>query len=143
VPNPIPKSLQLGRYAKGDRRRGGHKGPEGQLEEMCENYLEVLRLRYIRIPDSAYFHLFGPQSKIPPWIQKLLSKALKGVPDLLIFAPHKDTPLPCVEARALCIELKVGKGKQSQGQLEWARDVPVHVVRSFDEFKELVDDFNR
>ena len=143
MPNPIPKSLQLGRYAKGDRRRATLTVPEAALQNTCEDYLKWMQIRFVRCPNALYKAVFGPNSGVSPATKKLISSFITGQPDLILLAPHKDTPLPCVEARALCIELKVGKGKQSQGQLEWARDVPVHVVRSFDEFKELVDDFNR
>jgi len=127
------KAAQAGRYArKTPTGRVSYYGNEAGLQSACEDYLRVLRLRFIRCPDALYKYVFG-DSNVSPRMKAFISMYVKGQPDLCILSK---------DGRYLSVELKVGKGKMSQGQLEWARDIKVHVVRSFDEFKALVDEFN-
>ncbi len=122
--------------SRDNRAKKGYKGKEKDLEKTCESYLKELGLRYIHIPDSLLAWIMGinPITKkhnTPPWVRVVISRAFKGVPDLLIFLDDK----------CLLVELKTATGKLSQGQKTWSKGVKVHVVREFFDFKELVDEF--
>ena len=115
--------------------RKAWQGKECEIEKMCESYLKLKRLRHIHIPDNMLRYL---KSEAPIWIKSIVSNAFKGIPDLLIFKGSK----------SLLIELKTAKGKESQGQKDWRssykiQDVTVHLVRDFETFKELVDEFDK
>ena len=73
---------------------------------------------------------------LPVHIKKLISSMIKGVPDLTIL--HRD-------GRYMCVELKTENGKLSLGQKQWKRGVGdnYHVIRSFDDFKTLIDDWSK
>ncbi len=114
--------------SRDNRAKKGYKGKEKDLQKTCEAYIKELDLRYIHIPDSMLAYLMN---KAPIWIRTIVSRRLKGVPDLLIFLDDK----------CLLVELKTATGKLSQGQKTWSKGVKVHVVREFFDFKELVDEF--
>jgi hypothetical protein len=129
----IPKSLQVGRYSRrAPTGRVSFQGKEADLQRACEDYLRVMRIRFIRCPDALYKSVFAAGSGVSPRVKAFISTYVRGQPDLVLLSK---------DGRFLAVELKVGKGQLSQGQLEWARDIEVHVCRSFDEFKELVDGF--
>lgn len=114
---------------------------EASLQRQAESYLDHLYLEYYRVPDGVYKLLFGGKDgkyfiEIPEHIRSLFSSFFKGVPDLTIF---KNSDFP--ECRALRIEFKTKTGKQTQSQKKRAAKAHVVVVRSFDHFKQLVDDF--
>lgn len=65
--------------------------------------------------------------------------AVAGVSDLLLL-------LPSGHYHGLCIEMKTEKGKQSDAQKEWQKAVEAvgykyAVVRSFEQFADLIDDY--
>lgn len=113
------------------------QGNESDLQNLCEGYLlHFPQIAIIRIPDVVYEAIFS-NSNLPVWIKKLVSKYLKGLPDLVLLKQDGLT------TKALCIELKTEKGKQSQGQKKFGNIVRVHIVRSFEVFIKLIDEFNR
>lgn len=62
-----------------------------------------------------------------------------GVADLILLYPSGDY-------HGLCIEMKTRTGRQSESQRTWEGDVIMHdyryaVVRSFDEFRQVVTDY--
>jgi hypothetical protein len=103
---------------------------ETALQRQCEQLLDFLHITYIRIPDEAYKALFYNEY-IPTWIKQILSRYLKGLPDLTIL--HKDGTYQC-------IELKTKKGRQSQGQKHFQSGVKnYHIVKSFEEFQSIIN----
>jgi hypothetical protein len=129
----LTKSKQGGRYKQIKRANNKLKINEKELQSQCENYLQYLDITFIRIPDSVYRAIFSHQTAVKPYIRALISKAIKGVPDLTLL--HK--------GRFLCVELKVGKNKMTLGQKQWARNILTwyEVVDNFEDFKKIVDDF--
>ena len=120
--------------SKKEKTEFDFKGKEKHLQKMCESYLKVCGLRYLHVPDNMLAYL---ACKAPMWIKTIVSRSLRGVPDLMIFKADK----------CLLVELKNSKGKESQGQKSWrsgynVQDVDVKLVRSFEAFKKLVDEFN-
>ena len=121
------------------RDRSKHKPtnePEKILQRQVEEYLEYLPVEYIRIPDSVYYTLFGPQSGLSSRDKAFVAKYLKGLKDLIVLKP-----LDNGYALALVLELKTAKGKVSQGQKNKHKLLTTHVKRSFDDARELIDDF--
>lgn len=62
-----------------------------------------------------------------------------GVADLILLIPNANH-------NCLCIEMKTAKGRQSEYQKEWEKDTLKHgndyaVVRSFEEFKQLIYEY--
>ena len=111
------------------------KGSERELNDMCEDYLEAWGLTYIRVPDAVYKSIFGfAGESIPVFIKKMISSFIKGIPDFTVLLSN---------GKYICIELKVGKNDMSQGQKKFAEKVRVHVVRSFSEFKKIIDDVEK
>ncbi len=66
---------------------------------------------------------------------------VSGVADLILLIPTE-------YYSGLCIEMKVGKNKQSENQKQWGNKVTTMgyayiVIRTFDSFKELVETYIR
>lgn len=105
---------------------------ERDLQKLCEAYLDSRGLRYIRVPDSLWAFVMTSKAA-PVWLKAFASKFLAGMPDLVILAGD----------RALHVELKAAKGKESEKQKRWAKDCSVRLVKDFDTFMGLVDEFKR
>ena len=102
---------------------------ESELQNLCEEYLQMLGIRYIRIPDQVYGSLF---SSATFRARGLMAAYLKGLPDLtMLFESGK----------YVCVELKTTCGNLRQGQKHWSSGYVgkfYHVIRTFEEFIELV-----
>jgi hypothetical protein len=109
---------------------------EDSLQAMCEQYLDLLGLRWVHIPRGA-LTICSWQSSAHVAAKRAVSDYLKGIPDLLIFGPYTGGKY----TQALLVELKIGKNTRTHAQKEWARLTNVHEVRDFDTFKGLVDGF--
>lgn len=102
------------------------------LQAQCEKYLELRGLVYIRIPD-----LFWSMAKklFPPLKFIQCSKYLAGIPDLVVFRKSG------TENKVLLIELKTITGKLSKSQIKFHSKLNVLVIRDFESFRRLIDDF--
>ena len=109
--------------------KSARNGKEKDLQASCERYLELLSLRYIRIPDAVLGYLSKPSA--PPQIRKLVGRYMRGQPDLVILS----------NGDFMLVELKSEKGKLRDSQKDWAAGMQLNVVRNFDDFKILVDCF--
>jgi len=113
---------------------------EDTLQGLCEGYLTLLGIWYLRIPSEVY-SLCDRNSGVDIRAKRAISENLAGVPDLLIFkkefvAPHN---LTCQDNSCLLVELKTKKGRLSPRQRKWRKETIVHVPRSFERFKEIID----
>ena len=111
------------------------KDSEHHLQIKCEEYLQLRNIPSIRIPDVAYRAIFA-NTGISKNLKEIISSFLKGVPDIVILKPEPDGT-----NKALCVELKSAMGKASQGQKHFAKKVNVYIIRSFDDFVKLVEEF--
>lgn len=105
--------------------------PENVLQQQAEQLLDNMGIVYIRIPDQVY-KLCSPRSSVPAWGKQLISKYLKGLPDLTLLFQS---------GRFKCIELKTNIGKLSIGQKRFKNIVGVDnykIVRSLEELKNIV-----
>jgi len=109
---------------------------EIDLQRQCESLLQYIpNIQYIRIPDAIYKTIFG-NNHVKPYIKRLISSFIKGLPDLIILKKQDD-----IYCKAVCIELKTAIGKMSQGQRSFAKVVPVIVIRSFEQFEKTLKAF--
>ena len=99
------------------------KKDEAALQRQCEELLDWMKVTYIRIPDSLW------RNQAPIYIKKLMSRYLKGLPDLTILFNN---------GTYLCVELKTKQGRMTQGQKNFAKYIPVTVIRSFEDFEKLI-----
>lgn len=128
----LSKKKQLGKYAKPKDLGKALKIPESALQKVCEDYLIIRRLAFIRIPDAVYREIFGRRS-VSVRLRSLVSSYLKGLPDLTILFQS---------GHYLAIELKSRTGKMSQGQKNYKKLVGdnYYVIKSFDAFRKLIDE---
>lgn len=113
---------------------------ESTLQSNCESYLNLLHIPYIRIPDVLYSVIFGnsyASKRIPVYVKKVISGFLKGLPDLIILKEMQGT----IYNKALCIELKSKTGRLTKEQRQFGAILNLVVVRSFDDFKNIVNEF--
>lgn len=106
---------------------------EREIQIQVESYLDRLGIMYVRIPDSLWSFVNTKGSMV---LKVQCSKFLAGAPDLMIFGVSKDG-----EAKTLLIELKDAKGKLLPSQEKWHKGTKVHVCRSFDESRALIDEW--
>lgn len=113
---------------------------EDTLQGLCEGYLTVLGIWYLRIPSEVYA-LCDRYSTVDVKVKRAISENLAGVPDLLIFKREFVGPpdLVCQDNSCLLVELKTKKGTLSPRQKKWRKETIVHVPRNFEHFKELID----
>jgi len=108
-------------------RKGVAPGTEAQLQDQCEAYLTIKGIWYFHIPASTY--------------QSRGANVLAGIPDLLIFKKEWMDNKPCIDNSCLLVELKTRTGKRGPKQEKWAKECVVHLIRNFDDFKELIDEW--
>jgi len=109
---------------------------EDVLQRQAEEYLDLIRLPFIRIPEEVT-GLCSPThpAKVSQHIKNMISKYFLGRADLIL--------LDNESGKFLCVELKKKGGVQSTGQKRFERTVRDHyiIVRSFEEFEKRVTDF--
>jgi len=105
---------------------------EDWLQKICEQYLSLKKIKYIHLPKGAQRFIWNKKFGIPVHIAMEASKALKGVPDLILFG---------LDGTYQLIELKSAKGKLTEGQKEW-KNYGLKLFREFDEFQKFVDEWD-
>lgn len=128
----ITKQSQLGYKGKKAVKKRANM-PERDLQIVCEEYLEMLNIRYIRVPDFIYKHVFGSYN-VKPYLKAMVSKYIKGQPDLTVLFR---------DGKYCCVELKTGHN-QTTGQKQFERSVGsgnYHICRSIEEFTVLINGY--
>jgi len=115
---------------------------ESKLQKACVKWLR-LQYPYIRtIPANADFKFHGTSEQCAVAGRRMVDMGYcKGTADIQILISNR-------LFHSLFIEFKILKGKQTKEQLKfeqycWANDFAYHVVRSFDEFREVVTNYLR
>jgi len=120
------------RKAKGDT--------EDTIQAKVEYYLNLKRIPFIHIPRPVYA-MVGYRTT-PQVVKNCISKYLKGVPDIIAFKKEPfNKSIDCIDCSTLLMELKRDNGKVSQGQKNWHKNLVVHVPRSFEEARALIDNW--
>jgi hypothetical protein len=105
------------------------KCEESRLQSLCESYLTMRHIPYLHLTTVIKRKIAGRFFCLPV-------PGMTGYPDLIIFMPR---------ARVLLVELKSEKGVLSTDQKRvftelGAKGHIVFTIRSFEAFKELVDE---
>jgi len=111
------------------RKRSDPRDREAGLQALCEQYLNVRNVLYFRLPDNLMKWFFGRPGAAPLHALTECKRYLYGWPDLLVFD----------QGRYLAIELKSPTGRLKHEQKRKLRILGGHVIRSFDDFKAVVD----
>jgi hypothetical protein len=130
---PFTKQMQAGRSAMTAEEFKTTNESESHLQSQCEEYLRLMRIDFIHIPASVY-----KLAATGTGGERRAAHDLHGFPDLMIFKPHM---AEAGQNDALFVELKNSKGKLSQGQKTLARHLNIVVIRSFDDFVKLVNEW--
>lgn len=105
---------------------------EAAIQGQCEEYLNWMHIKYIRVPDMLYKAVFSGSGD--NYLKSFISKYIKGQPDITLLLK---------DGRYHCVELKTEKGKLSDSQQSFKLEVGEHnfsVIRSFNDFVSLVKD---
>ena len=106
-------------------------------DELQKNCVTWFRLQYPKHRQMLFAVPNGGNRNIREAARLKAQGVTAGVADLILLVGNSMN-------NALCIEMKIGKGKQSENQIEWEKSAVSHgnayvVCRSFDEFKETID----
>ena len=146
----MPSYSKSDQLRKKDTDRPVHNpfdGKEAILQAECEELLQVTNTPYIHISNSVMQTL----SRIG-WGREIIN-LLRGLPDLMIFdrsqyptaPPWYQLLCPVCREKLLNdswhVEAKNKAGKLTQGQKNFAKRYPLDVIRSFEDFKEALNNF--
>jgi len=131
--NPITKESQCHRGNKTPKIKADLS--EHDLTVQCEQYLHLKGIKFMRIPDSLNNAIFAMGTRIAPHVRYHVARYTAGVPDFTVLFKS---------GMYACIELKVGKNDLSAKQDHFKDKVSnFFTVRSFVEFKEIIDSFDK
>ena len=111
---------------------------ESDLQKACVYWFRMqypkLRSLLFSVPNGGYRNIATARNMVAEGV-------VRGVADLLFLYPSQGY-------HGLCIEMKTDKGRQSEYQKQWQKEVEsvcykYVVCRSFDDFKEIVTDYLR
>jgi hypothetical protein len=114
----------------------GPKTPEAEIQDLTEQYLRLLGLPYLHLPAYLLNASFGRhQAAAGPVLHAMRAAAesIRGVPDLIIFSG----------GRYLALELKSRDGKLTAAQEQWLAWLGGRVCRSFEEAREVIDEWRK
>ena len=109
---------------------------EADISRACLEYLDAKRIMYLRLNSGDVFRP-GAEGKM-----YRVKGCPKGTADLLILYNHKDR-IPPSFPRPIFVEFKSSKGKQTEEQAIFERDVEslgyeYYLIRSLDELMEVL-----
>lgn len=104
---------------------------EDQLQSECYQWFHST---YPDLRGLLCYNLNNSRNKIRAAMDKGMGLQ-KGRSDMVFY----------YQGRAVMIEFKLGDGRQSKDQKEWESKIvkagfPYYIIRSFDEFKELIEE---
>ena len=112
------------------------KHEESKLQQACVKWF---RLQYRQYERLLFAVPNGGQRNVIVAAKLKAEGVVAGVSDLLLFVPNRDY-------HALCIEMKSAKGRQTENQKAWQKEVEKQgykyvVCRSLDEFINIINDY--
>ena len=120
----------------GTRKRHGAKS-EAPLQAFADDYLAVLRIPNIRIPDGFWAWITYACNALKAWGKlKEIRSRFGGIPDNTCFIPISDKYSLCLH-----LELKSKSGDLHGEQKTQAMILPWQIARTTDEIQELIDTF--
>ncbi len=139
LPGTLPRSVPAG-PSKPPRLTGGLKvssPPEAEIQREVEAYCEARGIYYVRVPDALYRWIYGAGNSVPVWVRCLISRYIKGVPDMVLLKPMGNGQ-GCF---ALPLELKRAGGKLSPEQVKTQEAIGTKVAHSTAEAIAMIRDF--
>lgn len=131
------KEQQTGRYGRKARQAKKHvialQCTESQLQKQCNDLLDSLRVKYLRIPDWIWSWL---KLNAPVQVVNELSERFGGMPDNMCVRKLNDK-----YNLLMALELKTAKGKLHGKQKTWEKEIAVQVSRTPDETIQKVNEF--
>lgn len=134
--NPYADKGEVEKVPKSGKKRGKQAHPESELQRLCVKWYDLQYPQYKLLlwatPNGAR------RSAIQANIAKLEGMR-SGIADLFLAKTTKSS-------HGLFIEMKYGKGKQSETQIAFqiaveSQGYTYKVIRDFDSFKTLVSDY--
>ena len=107
---------------------------EKDIQREVDNYLTVLGVKPIRIPDALFRSIYA-NSTVRIHIKTQIANSIAGLPDLMI------PKLTDKGLLMLPLELKTQTGKLGQKQVKWQKVLGTKVARSFEEARVIIDEF--
>lgn len=109
---------------------------ESQLQQNC---IQWFRLQYPKYSRLLFAVPNGHKRNIVTAVKLKKEGVIAGVSDLILLVPNKTY-------HGLCIEMKIGKGKQTESQKEFQSEVEkvgykYAICRSIDEFINLINNY--
>jgi len=133
------KKEQAGRYSRKKQvEKIKLKIPESCNQKFANEYLELKKIKNIRIPDSVWSSLHFKNQRIKMLLAKgETNNGLAGIADNTCFIKISDK-----YSLALHLELKSTDGKLSgKAQKENAKELPYQIAKSPEDVIEIVDNF--
>jgi len=113
----------------------GPRIPEKDIQDQVDNYLRVLGIKPIRMPDALFRSIYAKGNGVKLHIKSQIANSIAGLPDLIIpLITEKGTLI-------LPLELKAIGGELGPKQIKWQKHLGTVVAYSFEEAKILIDDF--
>lgn len=127
----IPRKIRIRKVARASK-------PEKVLQDLCEQYIQLIGLKKLHIPEFMLMAAFRYRSLSGPELHaaREAKDEIAGLPDLLIFNPRR-------QGYMLPVELKTEIGKISGHQKLWQAILGTVFCRSFEAFKTVVDDWKK
>ena len=142
---PLEMTPRLKRFIKNNIKLN-KLAPERRTNKQPENELQISCVNWFRYQYSAIGKLLfavpnaGKRGRVNSAKMKA-SGVTSGVSDLILLTRSKD-----LKYGSLCIEMKYGKGVQSEKQTEWQKLTEKNgnkyiICNSFDQFKKEIEDY--
>ncbi|GAF80684.1 unnamed protein product [marine sediment metagenome] len=110
---------------------------EKTIQSWVNHLLNIMHIPYLRIPDRTFAFIMGSRS-VPIWVKSEMAEALGGFSDNILFAPLDGKHCLC---RFVEVKTETGKLRQSQKYRQNQLDVKYDIVRSPDELKPVMKEF--
>ncbi len=108
---------------------------EEAIQKQANDYLDIKKIRYIRIPDGVWGYLAYKASEgIKIWFRKIFG----GIPDNICMIRINEKYNLC-----LALELKTKTGKLHGKQKHWYKDLAVQISRSPEDTMQIIDGFEK
>ena len=138
---PLSKEKQVGHFGKKAKRKERWKklkpGRENQLLKDAIGYLEAAGIPYMRLLEDwqwDWIWHYGPKD-----LKEAFSELWGGIADIFVFKKLE----ACNWNKCLPVELKSEGRKPRKNQRKRAMEINTAVVTSIEEFKNIVEEFQK
>ena len=108
---------------------------EEHLQSFTDQYLDIQRIKYYRIPDKFFKWL---NATAPQWAKSAFNSVFAGMPDNMCIIPISDDYCLCLN-----LELKSKRGKLHGRQRPNAMRFAWQVARTHEEVQAIVEEYQK